>query len=291
MAVTNFIPEIWSAAVAQALQDTAVIAPITNTQYEGEASRGNQVHVTGVIPPAVNDYAAGAGGNARTTTAQDLSDDGDTLLINQEKAFDFHVDDIDRVQAAGSFEAWTTAAGRALGEDSDAFIAAQAIAGGTDVTAVVGDGSAAQLDNDADGSATWNVIRDFRKILNKASVPSGERFLLMNAEFEANLLASDAKLAKADESGTPAGLREATLGRVLGFTLVTSNQLPVTDFPQAIAFWRPALAYVSQVDKVDGMRSHTKFADRVRGLHVYGGKVLSFYSTAVQFFTGAAGGV
>lgn len=282
MAVTNFIPEIWSAAVAQALQDTAVLAPITQTQYEGNASRGNQVHITGVIPPTVNDYAAAT----RTTTAEDLSDDGDTLLINQEKSFDFHVDDIDRVQAAGSFESWTTAAGRALGEDADAYIAARAIAEGTNATVALGGSTA--LNGDTTGSATWNAIRDMRKILNKASVPATERFLVMNAEFEANLLTNDAKLAKADESGTPGGLREATLGRVLGFTLVSSNQLPVTDSPQAIAFWRPALAYVSQIDKVDGMRSHTKFADRVRGLHVYGSKVVSMYSTAVQFFTGTA---
>ena len=282
MAVTNFIPEIWSAAVAQALQDTAVIAPITNTQYEGEARRGNQVHITGVIPPTVTDYAAAS----RETSAEDLSDDGDTLLINQEKSFDFHVDDIDRVQAAGSFESWTTAAGRALGEDADAYIAARAIAEGTNATTALGGATA--LADDTDGSATWNAIRDFRKILNKASVPAGERYLLMNAEFESSLLSNDAKLAKADESGTPAGLREATLGRVLGFTLVVSNQLPVSDFPQAIAFWRPALAYVSQINDVDGMRSHTKFADRVRGLHVYGSKVVSMYSTAVQFFTGAA---
>jgi len=288
MAIDNFIPQIWSAAVAQALQDTAVIAPITNTQYEGDAARGNQVNITGVMVPSVNDYSAGegAGGSTRTTAAEDLSDDGDSLVINQEKAFDFHVDDIDRVQAAGSFEAWTTAAGRALGEDADAYLATRAIAEGTDATAALGGASA--LSDDTDGSATWNAIRDFRKILNKASVPAGERFLLMNAEFEANLLANDAKLASADESGTPAGLREAMLGRVLGFTLVVSNQLPENDAPQAIAFWRPALAYVSQIDKVDGMRSHTKFADRVRGLHVYGGKVVSMYSEAVQFFTGSS---
>src|SRR5690554_3776766 len=115
MAITNFIPEIWSAAVAQALQEQAVIAPIVNREYEGDARRGNQVNITGVIVPTVNDYA-NAG---RTTSAEDLSDDGDSLLINQEKAFDFHVDDIDRVQAAGSFEAWTTAAGRALANDAE----------------------------------------------------------------------------------------------------------------------------------------------------------------------------
>lgn len=282
MAITNFIPEIWSAAVAEALQDMAVLAPITTSQYEGDARRGNQVNITGVVVPTITDYAAAS----RTTSAEDMSDDGDSLLINQEKSFDFHVDDIDRVQAAGSFEAWTTAAGRALGEDADAYIAAQAIAGGTDDTTAIGGATA--LNSDTDGSATWDAIGEFRKAMNKASVPMGQRFLVLNAEAEANLLKNDAKLAAADTSGSPAGLREATLGRILGFTVVTCNQLPVTDSPQMVAFWQPALAYVSQIDQTEALRSHTKFADRVRGLHVYGSKVLSFYTTAVRFFTGAA---
>lgn len=282
MAIDNFIPQVWAAAVQQALQDTAVLAPVTSAAFEGDATNGNQVRVTGVIPPTITDYAAAA----RTTNAEDLNDNGDVLLINQEKSFDFHVDDVDRVQAAGSFEQWTTAAGRALGEDADAYIAAQAIAGGTNATADLGGATA--LNADTDGTATFNAIRDLRKALNKAKVPMSQRFLALNAEAESNLLASDAKLTSVDTSGNPAGLRDAVLGRLLGFTIVTSEQLPVTDFPQLVAFWQPALAYVSQIDKVEAMRSHTKFADRIRGLQVYGAKVLSFYGTAVQFFSGAA---
>jgi hypothetical protein len=282
MAIANFIPEIWSAAVAQALQDTAVIAPITNTQYEGDARRGNQVNITGIVVPTIDDYAAAG----RTTSAEDLSDVGDSLLIDQEKSFDFHVDDIDRVQAAGSFDGWTTAAGRALGEDADEYILAQAVAGGTNDTVALGGATA--LNDDEGGGLTWNAIRDLRKAMNKAKVPASERFLVLNAEAEARLLDNDAKLTAADTSGSPAGLREATLGRILGFTVVTSNLTPVSDFPQMIAFWRPALAYVSQIDEIEGMRSHTKFADRVRGLHVYGAKVVSMYATAVRYFTGAA---
>lgn len=282
MAIDNFIPQIWSAAVQMALQETAVLAPVASAAFEGDGSSGNQVKVTGVIPPTITDYAAAS----RVTNAEDLGDNGDALLINQEKVFDFNVDDIDRVQAAGSFEGWTTAAGRSLGEDADKYIAARAIAGGTNDTTAIG--GATTLNTDADGVKTWNAIRDLRKQMNKAKVPQSQRYLALNAEAEGRLLSSAAKITNVDTSGSPAGLRDAVLGRLLGFTLVNSEQLPVTDYPQMIAFWQPALAYVSQIDKVEAMRSVTKFADRIRGLHVYGAKVLSMYATSVRFFSGAA---
>lgn len=285
MAITNFIPEIWSARVAEALQDTAVLATLFTSEYEGDASKGNQVNITGVIPPTVNNYATGAGGNPRTTVAQDVTDDGDSILINQEKAFDFHVDDIDRVQAAGSFEAWTTAAGRSLGEDADTYIGAQAVAGGINQTAAIETALGGPVNTPA---RAWNCTRNLRKYMNKASVPMSERYLVMNAEFEALFLENDAKLMNVDTSGVPDGLREAVLGRILGFTLVVSNQTAEQDLPHCFAAWRPSLAYVSQIDTVEAMRSHTKFADRVRGLHVYGGKVLDVagYDDGVQYYLG-----
>src|SRR5690606_24869147 len=278
MAITNFIPEIWSAAVLEALQAQAVIAPLVNRDYEGEVRRGNQVHITGVVTPNVNDYA-GAG---RVTTAEDLSDDGDTLLIDQEKAFDFHVDDIDRVQAAGSFEAWTTAAGRALANDADSFIAARMFLGGTPLTTTVSDIFAAENP----GEAAHTVIRDANRAMNKANIPDGERVALVNADLEAALLSADSKLTSFDTSGDTQGLRNATIGQYLGFRVVRSNLLPAVDAPAAGFFWRPSVAYVSQINQTEAMRSHTKFADRIRGLHVYGAKVINVdnYPLGVQVY-------
>src|SRR5690606_29555003 len=99
------------------------------------------------------------------------------------------------------------------------------------------------------GDEAHDVIRDLRKVLNKAHVPLGSRVLVINAEFEALLLGADAKLTSADVSGTPAGLRSATIGNLLGFRVVTSENLPETDAPQALAFYSPAVAYVSQIEK------------------------------------------
>src|SRR5690606_12953036 len=74
------------------------------------------------------------------------------------------------------------------------------------------------------GDEAHDVIRDLRKVLNKAHVPLGSRVLVVNAEFEALLLSADAKLTSADVSGSPAGLRSATIGNLLGFRVVRSEE-------------------------------------------------------------------
>lgn len=80
-----------------------------------------------------------------------------------------------------------------------------------------------------------------RKALNKASVPFGGRTLLLGADVDAAFLASD-KLVKVNESGSNSALREASLGRIAGFDVVTSNSIPATE---AYAFHRTAFAFVS----------------------------------------------
>mgnify|MGYP002651333438 CR=1 FL=1 len=108
----------------------------------------------------------------------------------------------------------------------------------------------------------------------KAKAPAGNRILVVNAEFEALLFEHDSKMTNADQSGTTDGLRNASLGRILRLDGYGSENLPVTSKPQVTAFHRSALAYVSQIQKTEGMRGQNKFADRLRGLHVYGAKVV-----------------
>lgn len=260
MAITNFIPEIWNKQMLLDFKETAIAATLANRQYEGDATRGNTVHITGAVDVEVKDYKAAG----RTTSADEVSDTGQDLLIDQEKSFDFYVDDIDRAQAAGSLEAYTQSAARGMAEDADKFLFALAAAA-----------DAAPLsDAISSGDQAFDAVRDLRKKLNKSFVPQGSRALFVNAEFEAYLLGADSKLTSVDVSGSPAGLREAAIGRLLGFTVYTTENLPKVDTPMAVGVYLPAWAYVSQIEETEALRAQDKFADRLRGLHVYGGKVI-----------------
>lgn len=263
MAVTNFIPEVWSDYILERYVAQNVFPALLDRKYEGEATKGNTVHIPGVVAPTVKDYKA----NGRTTSADGISDTGVDLLIDQEKNIDFYVDDIDNAQAnTDLLQLYTDAAGDSLATDADKFIANMLVSAATAMPWSA---------NPDTGDKAFNVIKDARKLLQKANVPDdGLRIAVVNAELEALLLGADSKLTSFDTSGDTAGLRNATIGKLLGFRIVSSNNLPESDSPQGVFFHQRAAAFVSQIDEMEGMRAQDKFADRIRGLHVYGGKVV-----------------
>jgi len=149
-------------------------------------------------------------------------------------------------------------------EDADQYLA----------NLLIADGNVLPYSSITTGDGAFNVFRDARKQLNKNKAPTVGRVAVVNAEFEALLLGADSKLTAYDTSGDTAGLRRGTIGSLLNFRVISSNNLPDVDSPQAVFFVQEAAAYVSQIDKMEGMRAENKFADRIRGLHVYGAKVV-----------------
>ena len=262
MAVTNFIPEIWSAFVLERYVAVNVLPNLFDRKYEGEARKGNTVKIPGVVAPSVKDYKA----EGRTTSADDITDTGVEILIDQEKSFDFYVDDIDAAQANHDLlPLYTDAAGDSLAADADEFLGALLFDEGTAVDGV----------SVTDEKSAYNLFLDARKAMSKADVPDdGLRVAVVNAELESLLLGHDSKLTSFDTSGDTAGLRNATVGQLLGFRVVRSNHLPENDSPAGVFFHQRAAAFVSQISEIEALRAENKFADRVRGLHVYGGKVV-----------------
>lgn len=281
MSIKNFIPEIWSASILENFHNQAVLTDLTNHDYEGEVKSGSKIHIPGIVDVEVKDYKTGVvenpkgGGKLPRTTAPDeLSDTGIDLVIDQEKSFDFLVDDIDRVQSDQSFDAYTDSASLGLVEDAEEFLTAMLSTGGTKVS-----GATAPTD----WASAYGVVLKVRGELTKAKVPQANRVLLINASFEQYLLSDGSKLTTFDKSNSSDGLREATIGRLLGFDVVTSPWMDDSK-PTAIGLHTRSVAFVSQVEKIESLRAEHKFADRIRGLHVYGGKILR--PTAVQVYTG-----
>lgn len=273
MAIANFIPQIWAAALLEAFHESETVSPTVNREYEGDAASGNTVNVTTVTTPAIVDYKAAG----RVLNAAALADTTIALSINQEKAYGFKVDDIDRVQAAGSFDAVTRDAAAALVEDAEAFIMAQMVAGGTNDNG----GTPAAVTN---FTTAYTALVKMRTGLGKAKAPMSERYAAVNPDFASFLLGPDSTLVKVNEAGGPGELRNGVLGRLAGFTIVESALLNPAK-PAAVAYHRSAMAYVNQVEKPESLRDTASFSDIVRGLHVYGAKVVR--PTSVRVYVSA----
>ena len=283
MSTSHFIPEVWAASILENFRNKAVLTGLANRDYEGDLKAGNTVHIPGIVDIQVKDYKTGVvakpgGGGTlpRTTAPDEVSDTGIEIKVDQEKSFDFIVDDIDAAQANQSvMDKYSESAAAGLVEDAETALGAILTAGGTAATG---------LANPTDWETAYNVVLGLRRRLGGQKVPVTDRTLLINPEFEQYLLADGGKLTSFDKSNATDGLREATIGRLLGFEVVVDPWLDDSK-AMAIGLYNPALAYVSQIDKTESMRAEKKFADRVRGLHVYGGKITR--PTAVQVFKAA----
>lgn len=345
MSITHFVPQIWAAALLEAFHAQAVVSPTVSHDYEGEAAKGNTVHITTITTPSIIDYKAAG----RVINPQDLSDTDLDLLIDQEKAFGFNVDDVDKMQAAGSFDAVTQDAGLALVEDAESYLMSQMTAGGRNAnrtgtttatlaasaaanattistsasipsgtvitigfgsnvetvttTAVSGTGpytvtvpalafahaageavtTAGTIDTFAEA---YNALKSCRTALSNSKVPASGRFAVVNPDFTDLLLDPSGNLAKANEAGQASNLQNgAVTGRLLGFTAVLESPLLNPGVPTVIGYHGQGAAFVSQMDTVESLRNTTKFADIVRGLHVYGTKIIR--PTSVQVFASA----
>lgn len=281
MANKNFIPEIWSASILENFRNQAVLTGLTNREYEGELESGSKIHIAGIIEVKVKDYktgvlpdASGSGKQPRTTAPDTVADTGIELIVDQEKSFDFLVDDIDRAQSNKAFDKYTASAGTGLVEDAETFLTGLLSTQGTATTGIA---------TPTDWASAYNVVLALRGKLTGAKVPQTDRVLLVNAQFENYLLSDGSKLTAFDKANTTDGLREAIIGRLLGFNVIVSPWMDNTK-PMAIGLHAPSVAYVSQITEIETMRAENTFADRVRGLHVYGGKVTR--PTAVQVFKG-----
>lgn len=87
-----------------------------------------------------------------------------------------------------------------------------------------------------------DVLIQARKVLNDRKVPMADRFVALSPAAEAAAL-SDELLQKANESGSDGVLREATIGRLFGFTILADPNL--TD-GYGVAYHRDAFAHVTR---------------------------------------------
>lgn len=266
MAIT-FIPEIYSAIMLTSLKKAHVYAQpgVVNRDYEGDISgQGDTVKIRSLSRPTIGTYTKGS----TTITPEQLSDAQRALYIDQSKYFAFELDDVDAAQSAGGELA--TALQEATYGLRD--VADQYVAG-----LYTGAQSANQLGTISVTTAAgaYTVLRRLRTALNKANVPMEGRYCIVPAFFE-GLLLEDDRFVRVDASGSDQGLRNGIIGRALGFDVMMSNNAPlVTGDDWAVQAGHPsAIAYAEQIVKVETYRPDDSFSDAVKGLHVYGAKLI-----------------
>ncbi|MBU9111863.1 P22 phage major capsid protein family protein [Bifidobacterium ruminantium] len=265
MAITNFIPEVWSASILEALRAKLVFPSLCNRDYEGDIREaGDTVHITGYDDVTVKKYTRGT--NITVDAVTDANKG--TLTIDQSDYFAFKVNDLDKVQAKADLTGnFTNSAAYNMALNVEKYIS-----GLMDKAAT----APAKTISVTTPSDAYLAVVEARKQLDKQNVPTEGRWIVVSPDFYA-LLLQDSRFIEGTEAGHNT-LLNGVVGSVSGFTVVESNNVPtVSGKPSKqsiIAGTNAATTFAQQVNKVEAMRMQDDFADMVRGLDLYGGLVV-----------------
>ena len=279
-----FIPEIYSKKVQIALRKAAVAEAICNTDYMGEISNfGDTVNIIKEPQIAVADYTRGLAVTSTNLTDQEL-----VLTIDQAKSFSFKLDDLERRFSHVNFQAVASDnAAYALRDAMDSNILT-AIRAGAGVTTGMGT-TGTPIDIGFTGSKVdpLNQMALAAKELDEANAPEDGRWFVAAPEWYNQLSNSASKLLSVDFNAGQGSIRNGLVasGLLRGFQMYKSNNLPTNDLsgatpagsataPVALFGHISATSAASSMNKVETIRDTGTFSDIVRGLMVWGRKVL-----------------
>ena len=269
MAITNFIPEVWAAELLSSLKKAQVFGSpaVVNRNYEGQISQsGDTVRITSISRPTIATYTK----NSTTITPETLTDAQSTLVIDQSKYFAFEIDDIDMRQARDGGALMSEAAQEAAYGLSD--LADQLIAG---LYTGVDSSNAISTTSITTAALAVTGLVNLKVKLDNANVPTQGRYVVVPPWYHGLLLQSDT-FVRVDASGGSEALRNGVVGRAFGFDVYVSNNcVNVTGDDWIVQAGYPgALSFAEQIVKVEAYRPESAFSDALKGLHVYGAKLV-----------------
>ena len=296
----NFQAEIYSQKVLKFFRRASVVEDITNTDYAGEIENfGDTVRIIKEPTVTISSYTRGS-----VVTPQDLADDEIQLTVDQANAFAFKVDDIEERQSHVNFEALSTSSGAfSLKRNFDKNILQNMIdnagikgaSGSVETDSNLGTGGTPVTVTGTDaGDDVVNLMALMARKLDEQDVPEEGRWFVAPPRVYENLYKAGAKIVEVQVTGdqvSPLRNGLVTNQKIMGFTLYKSNALrqsadatTTTDMVSVsgvatgenvvLAGHISSTATASQIAKTEAIRDPDSFADVVRGLHVFGRKVL-----------------
>jgi hypothetical protein len=299
---TGFIPEIWSGKLVEKFYASTVLAAISNTDYEGEIkNQGDKVKIRTKPTITISNYLADGLLSLQRPTGNVIE-----LNVDKGKYFNTILDDVMDVQSdLNLLSMWSDDAAEQMKITID-----------TDVLSGILGGAASQNRGTTAGKISGNInlgvtttplsatavaasgkvdilsiLLRLGQALDEQNIPETGRWVVLPTW--AATLIKQSELRQAYLSGDGVSmLRNGRLGMVDRFTLYSSNLLP-TGVAGGLAAGETAiyaghahgLTFASQVSKVETLRSEQTFGTVLRGLQVYGYKVVDGTAVAQAIVT------
>jgi hypothetical protein len=275
----NFIPEIWSGKLIENFYDATVLAAISNTNYEGEIRRmGDTVNIRTTPEISIKTYVKG-----QTLSVENPDKPKIQLVIDKGEYFACIEDDVDKVQSdVNMMDTWSKDASERMKIKIDQRVLTDIL---PDISALNKGANAGRITGNINLGTTGSPVAitktnvldyivDMGTVLDEANAPEGERFLVIPAKMAGMIKKSDLKDASLTGDSVSV-LRNGRLGMIDRFTLYMSHNLSVSSGKfSIIAGHKMGFTFASQMTEMESLRAESTFGNVIRGLQVYGYKVV-----------------
>ena len=293
----NFIPEIWSGKLIENFYDATVLSAISNTDYEGEIrSYGDTVNIRTMPEITLRSYVKG-----QTLQVEHPDKPKLQLLIDKGDYFACVEDDVDKIQSdVNMMDAWSKDASEKMKIKIDQRVLVDILPdiAATNKGATAGaktagfnlgtTGAPLTVTKDGAGGTTaiTDLIVDIGTVLDEANAPESNRFLVLPAKAIGLIKKSELKDASLSGDGTSI-LRNGRVGMIDRFTIYMSHNLNFSSGKfDVLAGHKMGFTFATQMTEMETIRSEQTFGNVVRGLQVYGYKVVkpeALATAVIQF--------
>ena len=280
---SKFIPEIWSGKLLVKFYDATVLPQISNTDYEGEIkNQGDKVYIRTRGSVTIKKYFKGM-----KIDYERIESPAIEMVIDQGNYWYYGIDDVDKYQSdIELMDQWAEDATEQekIVIDTEVLAAVKAQVAAANKGATAGricatyNMGVAGTPVELTESNIIKYILYAGGILDEQNMPETGRFMIIPSLAAVLLKASDIKDASMMGDGKST-LRNGRIGMIDRFTLYSSNLLPKTNDGGNcwdMIFGHPlGLTFASQFTDLDYIEHpETTFGKFVKGLHVYGYKVI-----------------
>lgn len=266
MAVANFKKQVWSSKIQHQLETITSLKDHCDFEFEGEVKQAERIKILGVVRPTIRKYVPG-----EALVREGANDNAQYMDIDQYRYFDFEVDDVEKAQAQkGLIEALSKEATLGLSEEADSYVASLVVADKENLNSA----ASTDISTVTDGGISL-IEGGFAKLYGNNCKPSDTFHLEITPEWYTILRPEIITL----DTNNSEIIKKGYVGKYGNALISIENMLGTwndgtRDTKLAMLRTNKAIAFAGQIDKVEAYRPQDAFSDAIKGLYVFGAKIV-----------------
>lgn len=266
MAVANFKKQVWSSKIQHQLETITSLKDHCDFQFEGEVKQAERIKILGVVRPTIRTYVPGT-----ALVREGANGNTQYMDIDQFRYFDFEVDDVEKAQSQkGLIEALSKEATLGLSEEADAYVASLVV----EDKANLNSAASTDISTVTDGGISL-IESGFATLYGNNCKPSDTFHLEITPEWYTILRPEIITL----DTNNSEIIKKGYVGKYGNALISIENMLGTwndgtRDTKLAMLRTNKAIAFAGQIDKVEAYRPQDAFSDAIKGLYVFGSKIV-----------------